>query len=189
MNENMESYTEFSNYLLDRGWKSEHMVLDEHNVNFVSLYNLDVNDVGTVIDITVPNGKKMSVMGINQLEKGQNIFDAYYMAIELADSKNNEISLYTHIRVIQESNTETFSFLARLFYADINLTKRRYDTDTKRYIVEPKAFSELYRFRYGFQLDSGQHFKIAAVNHVFNCAAIDNAHIKLRMPVDIWNRR
>src|SRR3972149_5105859 len=100
-------YTAYCDYLESRGWTREQITLDELNTNLVTLFGLAAGGTGTVIDIRAPAGQKISIMGTQQIPRG-------------ADA---EVPIFSKIRITKEKTSEAIVQLARVFYADVNLTK------------------------------------------------------------------
>lgn len=117
-------YTSYVDYLEARGWRREQLTLDELNTNLVTLFNLAAAGTGTVIDIRSPAGQKITVMGTQQVPRGADARSAHAMRIRLAGTNDVEIPAMTKIRITKEKTSEAITQLARIFYADINLTKQ-----------------------------------------------------------------
>jgi hypothetical protein len=175
-------YTAYCDYLESRGWRREQITLDELNTNLVTLFGLAANNTGTVIDVRAPAGQKISIMGTQQIPRGADARSAHALRIRLADTGDAEISVYTKIRATKEKTSEAIVQLARVFYADVNLTKQPGTNTTG---AQQKTDLEWYRFKQGVELNGEQHLKIIAVAPNI---AIDSSHIKFALDLDLWTR-
>jgi hypothetical protein len=175
-------YTAYCDYLESRGWRREQITLDELNTNLVTLFGLAANNTGTVIDVRAPAGQKISIMGTQQIPRGADARSAHALRIRLADTGDAEISVYTKIRATKEKTSEAIVQLARVFYADVNLTKQPGTANTG---ATQKTDLEWYRFKQGVELNGEQHLKIIAVAPNI---AIDSSHIKFALDLDLWTR-
>ena len=140
-------YTSYVDYLEARGWTREQITLDELNTNLVTLFGLAAGATGTVIDIRAPAGQKISIMGTQQVPRGADARSAHALRIRLADTADAEIPIFSKIRITKEKTSEAIVQLARVFYADVNLTKF---TGTAG--ATQKTDLEWYRFKQGVEL-------------------------------------
>lgn len=119
-------YTSYVEYLESRGWRREQLTLDELNTNLVTLFGLAVGATGVVIDVRSPAGQKISVMGTQQIPRGADARSAHALRIRIGTGTHEaqELDLFTKIRITKEKTSEAITQLARVFYADVNLTKQ-----------------------------------------------------------------
>lgn len=175
-------YTSYVDYLEARGWRREQLTLDELNTNLVTLFSLAAAATGVVIDVRAPAGQKISIMGTQQIPRGADARSAHALRIRLANTADTEINVFTKIRVTKEKTSEAVVQLARVFYADANLTKQLAGTGTG---ATQKTDLEWYRFKQGVELNGEQHLRIYAIAPDI---AIDSAHIKFALDLDLWTR-
>jgi hypothetical protein len=178
-------YTAYCDYLESRGWRREQITLDELNTNLVTLFGLAGGNTGTVIDVRSPAGQKISIMGTQQTPRGADARTAHALRIRLANTSDAEISPYTKIRVTKEKTSEAIVQLARVFYADVSLTKQQVTADPTGALALQKTDLEWYRFKQGVELNGEQHLKIIAVAPVLD---INSSHIKFALDIDLWTR-
>ncbi len=176
-------YTAYCDYLESRGWRREQITLDELNTNLVTLFGLAATNTGTVIDVRAPAGQKISIMGTQQIPRGADARSAHAVRIRLADTSDVEINPYTKIRVTKEKTSEAIVQLARVFYADMNLTKQIVGAGGGLNLQ--KTDLEWYRFKQGIELNGEQHLKIIAVAPDL---AISSSFIKFALDLDLWTR-
>jgi len=175
-------YSAYVDYLEARGWTREQITLDELNTNLVTLFGLAAGATGTVIDIRAPAGQKISIMGTQQVVRGADARTAHALRIRLANTADVEVPIFSKIRIIKEKTSEAIVQLARVFYADVNLTKQTGGSTTQ------KTDLEWYRFKQGVELNGEQHLKIILINTEAGTSAVDPAHIKFALDLDLWTR-
>lgn len=177
-------YTSYVDYLESRGWRREQLTLDELNTNLVTLFGLAAGATGVVIDIRAPAGQKISVMGTQQIPRGADARSAHALRIRLAGTGDTEIDPYVKIRITKEKTSEAVVQLARVFYADVNLTKQNSATGAGATALQ-KTDLEWYRFKQGVELNGEQHMRIYVINPGIS---VDSAHIKFALDLDLWTR-
>lgn len=178
-------YTSYVDYLEARGWAREQITLDELNTNLVTLSNLAAATTGTVIDIRAPAGQKISIMGTQQIPRGADARTAHALRMRLAGTVDTEISLTTKIRVTKEKTSEAIVQLARVFYADVNLTKNPTGGAGDVTAITFKTDLEWYRFKQGVELNGEQHLKVIAVTPNI---AVSTTFVKFALDLDLWTR-
>lgn len=177
-------YTSYCDYLEARGWRREQLTLDELNTNLVTLFGLAAAATGVVIDVRAPAGQKISIMGTQQTPRGADARSAHALRIRLADTGDTEINVYTKVRITKEKTSEAVVQLARVFYADVNLTKQQAVGLTAATALQ-KTDLEWYRFKQGVELNGEQHLRIYVISPDI---AVDSAHIKFALDLDLWTR-
>lgn len=178
----MPDYTGYVDYLQARGWVREQLSLDELNTNLVTLFGLGVGATGVVIDVRAPAGQKISIMGTQQIPRGADARTAHALRIRLAGTGDVEINPYVKVRITKEKTSEAITQLARVFYADVNLTKQ---LGTTAGLALQKTDLEWYRFKQGVELNGEQHLRIYTISPD---VAVDSAHIKFALDLDLWTR-
>lgn len=174
-------YTSYVEYLESRGWRREQITLDELNTNLVTLFGLAVGATGVVIDVRAPAGQKISIMGTQQIPRGADARSAHALRIRMGTGtvEAQELDIFTKIRITKEKTSEAITQLARVFYADVNLTKQ---TGANPQL---KTDLEWYRFKQGVELNGEQHLRIYVINPD---VTIDPDHIQFALDLDLWTR-
>lgn len=178
----LPDYSAYVDYLQSRGWTREQITLDELNTNLVTLFGLAAGATGTVIDIRAPAGQKISIMGTQQVVRGADARTAHALRIRLANTADVEVPIFSKVRIIKEKTSEAIVQLARIFYADVNLTKQVGASVTQ------KTDLEWYRFKQGVELNGEQHLKIILINTELLAIDVDPGHIKFALDLDLWTR-
>lgn len=176
-------YTSYVDYLESRGWVREQLSLDELNTNLVTLFGLALGATGVVIDVRAPAGQKISIMGTQQIPRGADARTAHALRIRLAGTTDVEINPYVKVRITKEKTSEAITQLARVFYADVNLTKQQVVGGAG--LSLQKTDLEWYRFKQGVELNGEQHLRIYVINPDIT---VDSAHIKFALDLDLWTR-
>jgi len=179
-------YSSYCDYLESRGWRREQLTLDELNTNLVTLSDVNHDATGVAIDVRAPAGQKISIMGTQQVPRGADARTAHSLRMYLAGTNDTEeINLNTKVRVTKEKTSEAVVQLARVFYADVNLTKNLGAMDATTY----KTDVEWYRFKQGVELNGEQHLRIYAINTEDNPSIMIEAdHTKFALDLDLWTR-
>jgi len=174
-------YTAYVDYLEVRGWAREQLTLDEFNTQLVTLTDVPANTTGVAIDTRCPAGQKISIMGVQQIPRGADARSAHSLRIRFADSDDNEIPLNTKLRLTKEKTSEAVVQLARIFYADANLTKNIGVLDDVRFKTDP----EWYRQKQGVELNGEQRFRIRTVN---STSVVDDGTTRFAQELDLWTK-
>lgn len=179
-------YSAYVEYMESLGWRRSQITLDEKNTRLVTTTSNPVGTTGAVIDIRCPAGQKMSIMGTQQIVRGADARTAHSLRLRLAGTSDAEINLFTKIRITKEKTTEDVVQLARVFYADVNLTKQTG--------ANPQLKNDLewYRFKQGVELNGEEHFFVYVVAESptggpnLPDVAIDTTHVKFSLDLDLW---
>ena len=180
-------YTNYVEYLEGLGWRRSQISLDEKNTRIVTTSGLAVASTGALVDVRCPAGQKMSIMGVQQVPRGQDARSAHSLRVRLAGTADVEINPYTKLRMTKEKTTEDIVQLARVFYSDVSLTRL-----VAANVYQPKDDSQWYRFKQGIELNGEEHFFLYAVAETptggpnLPDIAIDQTHIKFSMDLDMW---
>lgn len=185
-------YTMYVEYLEARGWRREQLTLDELNTTLVTLTDVGANATTVAIDVRSPAGQKISIMGTQQVARGADARSAHALRIRFSDSSDNELAFNTKIRMTKEKTSEAITQLARVFYADINLTKvpGGQAATTTQY----KTDLEWYRFKQGVELNGEQHLRIYIINTLGTVSApatptgLSKANYRFALDLDLWTR-
>lgn len=184
-------YSSYVEYLESLGWRRSQLTLDEQNTRIVTRTGLAAATTGQVIDVRCPAGQKMSVMGTQQVQRGADARTAHALRIRLAGTSDVEISQFTKIRLTKEKTTEDIVQLARVFYADVNLTKQVITATGGQALL--KDDSQWYRFKQGIELNGEEHFFIYVVSETptggpnLPDVAIEATHVKFALDIDMWS--
>jgi len=177
-------YDEYVAYLESKGWRREQLTLDELNTNIVTTQAIAAAGTNWCVDVRAPAGQKITVMGTQQVGAGADARSAHALRMRLSDSADgSEIQFRTKIRITKEKSSEAVIQLARVFYADVNLTKMQSTADdaTVHYKTDP----EWYRFKQGVELNGEQRLRVYAVSPNI---AIATTGVNFALDVDLWSK-
>lgn len=187
-------YDEYVAYLESKGWRREQLTLDELNTNIVTTQAVAASATGWAIDVRAPAGQKITIMGTQQVMAGADARTAHALRIRFADSSENELAYNTKIRITKEKSSEAIVQLARVFYADLNLTKipGGQAATTTQYKTDPEWF----RFKQGVELNGEQRMRVYIVNTLGTVAAaqvaapqnMPTANMRFALDCDLWSR-
>lgn len=187
-------YDEYVDYLESKGWRREQLSVDELNTNIVTLQAVGANSTNWAIDIRSPAGQKITIQGAQQISGGADARSAHALRIRFADSAENELAFNTKIRITKEKSSEAVVQLARVFYADVNLTKQAGAANTAT--VTYKSDPEWYRFKQGVELNGEQRLRIYIINTLGTIAAtqaavpanMPTANTRFSLDCDLWSK-
>lgn len=185
-------YDEYVDYLESKGWRREQLTLDELNTNIVLTQAVAANATNWAIDVRAPAGQKITIMGVQQTSGGADARSAHALRIRFSDSSENELAFNTKIRITKEKSSEAIVQLARVFYADVNLTKvpGGAGATTTQY----KTDLEWYRFKQGVELNGEQRMRVYVINTLGTVAqpavpaAMAAANVRFALDVDLWTK-
>lgn len=174
-------YDAFVHYMEQQGWRREQVRIEENDTNLVTTNSLSAEGSGTIVDIRCPAGNMMTIMGTSQIPVGRNPEMAYTLSLYVTDRDGKEISGNNKIRITKIKTSEAFIQLARVFYADISIT--RFRPDNERENIQKKAYNQLYRWRQGIALYGEEHLAIDVIN---SYSYIPSKNIKVKVDFDLW---
>lgn len=185
-------YDEYVEYLENKGWRREQISLDELNTNIVTRQAVAANATDWAIDVRAPAGQKITIQGTQQVGGGADARSAHALRIRFADSAENELAFNTKIRITKEKSSEAVVQLARVFYADVNLTKQAGAANTAT--VTYKNDPEWYRFKQGVELNGEQRLRIYIINTLGTIAQaavpanMPTANTRFSLDCDLWTK-
>ncbi len=192
-------YDEYVAYLESKGWRREQLSLDEINTNIVTTQAVAANATNWAIDVRAPAGQKITIMGTQQVSAGADARTAHALRIRFADSSENELAFNTKIRITKEKSSEAVVQLARVFYADVNLTKQPGNQGGVAAGSSPVTYKtdlEWFRFKQGIELNGEQRLRIYIVNTLGTVAAaqvaapqnMPTANMRFSLDIDLWSK-
>jgi len=185
-------YDEYVEFLENKGWRREQLSIDELNTNITTLQAVAAGATDWAIDVRAPAGQKITIQGAQQIAGGADARSAHSLRIRFADSSENELAFNTKIRITKEKSSGATIELARVFYADVNLTKQAGAANLAT--VTYKNDPEWYRFKQGVELNGEQRLRIYIVNTLGTIAQaavtanMPTANTKFSLDCDLWSR-
>ena len=190
-------YDDYVAYLEERGWRREQLTLDELNTNIVTTRAVAAGATTAAIEVRAPAGQKITMMGTQQVSAGADARTAHALRIRFADSSENELAFNTKIRMTKEKSSEAIVQLARVFYADVNLTRSPGGAGAVAAGSTPVTYKndpEWYRFKNGVELNGEERLKIYIINTYGTVAtpvvpaAMSAANVQFSLDCDLWSR-
>lgn len=184
------NYNNYVEYMESLGWRRSQITLNQNNTKLVTVSSVASGTTGNVIDIKVPAGQKMSVMGTQQVALGNDARTAHSLRVRFASTADVEVSLLTSVRITKEKSVEDVVQLFRGFYLDISYTKQELLAASNATLY--KTDMEWYRFKQGIEFNGEEHMIIGVVSEnptggpILPNVAIDSTHVKFAIDVDFW---
>lgn len=167
---NVPGYEEYVDYLIRNGWQREQLIIDQYNTNIITTCNLSEGTTGQIVEARCPGGRKISIMGMQQVPHGADARVAYSLGLYVTDDNGEEIRDDTKIRITKDRPSEYVIQLARVYYQDVKMTR---DGESS------------YRFRRGVELNGQDYLKIYIIESPKN---IRDTGVKFKMDADLWVR-
>lgn len=183
-------YSNYVEYMESQGWRRSQITLDEKNTRIVTVSSNTVATTAAIIDVRCPAGQKMSIMGTQQIVRGADARTAHAFRMRLAGTHDVELNPYTKIRITKEKTTEDIVQLARVFYADVSMTKQA--ALAQGNAEQRKTDDEWYRFKQGVELNGEEHLFVYVVATTPTGGpntpdiAIDSTHVLFALDLDMW---
>jgi hypothetical protein len=184
-------YKEYMDRLLERGYHRQLITIDQNSEDFVTVYGVSKGNSSKIASIRCPNGKIMSIMGIEQVPQGEDFLDtdldnldnldtdldnldthsdlAYPFGLKIIDKDGKEIPDDTKIRIVKDEPSVTLLQLEKLSYSDIKM----------------KNGEAMHRLKKNVEFRGGEYLIIHIINFQSD---IRSENIQLKMKADIWSR-
>lgn len=183
-------YTEYVAYMESLGWRRSQITLNQNYAKIVTVAGAAVGVGANIIDIRVPAGQKMSLMGTQQIARGADARTAHAYRVRFAGTSDAEINLLTSVRITKEKTVDDVVQLFRGFYLDISYTKQTLSAATATPLY--KTDLEWYRFKQGVEFNGEEHFITSTIAETPTGGpntpdvAIESTHVKFALDVDFW---
>ncbi len=183
-------YTEYVAYMESLGWRRSQVTLNQNYAKIVTVAGAAVATTANIIDIRVPAGQKMSIMGTQQISRGADARTAHSYRVRFAGTSDTEIALLSTVRMTKEKTVDDVVQLHRGFYLDISYTKQALLALSNSTLY--KTDLEWYRFKQGIEFNGEEHFITSVIAETptggpnLPDIAIEATHIKFALDVDFW---
>ncbi len=183
-------YTEYVAYMESLGWRRSQVTLNQNYAKIVTVAGAAVATTANIIDIRVPAGQKMSIMGTQQISRGADARTAHAYRVRFAGTADSEIDLLATVRMTKEKTVDDVVQLHRGFYLDISYTKQTSSgtASTPSY----KTDLEWYRFKQGIEFNGEEHFITSTIAETptggpnLPSVAIEATHVKFALDCDFF---
>ncbi len=120
----------------------KHLVLNETNLEYVTVYNGKIGSSNTIVDVTCPMNEIVSIKGEHEPKSD------YKLKLDLFDDEGTALFPFTAIMIAHDTSSERVDIPARVYYADISGKK-----DKRQY----------FSFAYNIELNAGDHLRFYIV--------------------------
>lgn len=183
-------YTQYVEYMEGLGWRRSQVTLNQNYAKIVTVAGAAVATTANIVDIRVPAGQKMSIMGTQQIARGADARTAHALRVRFAGTSDAEISLLTTVRLTKEKTVDDVVQLHRGFYLDISYTKQNLLAAANNTLY--KTDPEWYRFKQGIEFNGEEHFIISTIAETptggpnLPDIAIEATHVKFALDTDFF---
>jgi hypothetical protein len=187
-----DDYDVFVHEMLNDNWAREQIAVDQTNTNLAAVTALAAGATGTVIAITCPPGRVMSIMGTQQVPTASDRGTAHAFWMRLACG-NIEINELIHINIQKTTPSTAVVPLIKDIYQSLCLVAQRNAGNVLPISLGSgnlyKSDDQIHRFRKGIVLYGQETLQIQAVNT--NAAPTQQVlanNIQFSIDMDLWTR-
>ncbi len=192
-----QDYSEFVHEMEQDGWNREQITVDNTNTNLytapgIAGTNLAAGAGGTVIEVTCPPGRVMSIMGTQQVPAGADRATAHSFWMRLASSAT-EINELTHINIQKVTPSTAVVPLIKDIYQSMGIVQQH---NLQSFLVVASTVGNLYksddmihRFRKGIVLYGQERFQVQVVTTTpVPANFITVANTQFALDLDLWTK-
>lgn len=187
-----QDYAEFVHEMETDGWQREQITVDNTNTNLTTLYAVTAGAGGTVIEVTCPPGRVMSIMGTQQVPAGADRATAHSFWMRLA-SQANEIDELTHINIQKTTPSTAVVPLIKDIYQSLSIIQQH---NQNSFLVVASTVGNLYksddqihRFRKGIVLYGQEKLQIQTVNtNPVPGNTVTSTRTQFALDLDLWTK-
>jgi len=183
-----QDYSQFVEEMEADNWHREQIAVDNTNGNLAAVANLAAANSGTVITITCPPGRVMSIMGTQQVPAGADRSTAHAFWMRLA-SGPTEINELIHVNIQKTTpSTAVVPLIKDIYQSLCNVTQHN------RALVATlgdlyKNDEDIHRFRKGIVLYGQEQLQIQLVNTTAAAVTqVISANTQFSIDMDLWTK-
>ena len=193
-----QDYSVFVSEMMQDGWHREQITVDQTNGNISAVFAVAVagatSGANTVITITCPSGRVMSVMGTQQVPAGADRSTAHSIWLRLT-SLGVSINELTHINIQKTTPTTAVVPLIKDIYQSLSLVLQHNITTLNPPPANStegnlyKGDNEIHRFRKGIILYGQEQLQIQVVGTTampLQIVSANNTQFAIHM--DFWTQ-
>ena len=178
-----QDYSEFVNEMEQDGWEREQIAVDNTNTNLAATFAVTAGNTGTVIEVTCPPGRVMSMMGAQQVPAGADRSTAHAFWMRLT-SVGTEINELTHINIQKVTPSTAVVPLIKDIYQSLSIVSQRIAAGNLY-----KGDGDIHRFRKGIVLYGQERLQIQVVNTVaIPVNTVTAANTQFSVDLDLWTK-
>ncbi len=196
-----QDYSEFVHEMEEDNWHREQIAVDNTNTNLAATAAVTAGNTGTVITITCPPGRVMSIMGSQQVPAGADRGTAHAFWMRLASIATAEIHELTHINIQKTTPSTAVVPLIKDIYQSVSIIKQ-HTFDTLHVPVTLagvsgtpltgnvyKSDEEIHRFRKGIILYGQEQLQIQVVQTTAQpVQGVAAANVQFSLDMDLWTK-
>lgn len=183
-----QDYSQFVEEMEADQWHREQIAVDNTNGNLAAVANLAAANSGTVITITCPPGRVMSIMGTQQVPAGADRATAHAFWMRLA-SGPTEINELIHVNIQKTTpSTAVVPLIKDIYQSMCNVQQHN------RALVATlgdlyKSDEQIHRFRKGIVLYGQEQLQIQLVNTTAAAVTqVISANTQFSIDMDLWTK-
>lgn len=187
-----QDYSEFVHEMEEDGWEREQIAVDNTNINLAATFAVVAGNTGTVIEVTCPPGRVMSMMGAQQVPAGADRGTAHAFWMRLT-SIGTEINELTHVNIQKTTPSTAVVPLIKDIYQSVSLVAQRgaipFAVGQVASAALYKGDADIHRFRKGIVLYGQERLQIQVVNTAaIPVNTITAANTQFSLDLDLWTK-
>jgi hypothetical protein len=184
-----QDYSEFVNEMEMDGWEREQIAVDNTNTNLAATFAVTAGNTGTVIEVTCPPGRVMSLMGAQQVPAGADRGTAHAFWMRLT-SVGTEINELTHVNIQKTTpSTAVVPLIKDIYQSLSNIAQRVAGAVGVGSGNLYKGDGDIHRFRKGIVLYGQERLQIQVVNTVaIPVNTVTAANTQFSVDLDLWTK-
>lgn len=184
-----QDYSEFVNEMEQDGWEREQIAVDNTNTNLAQTFAVTPGNTGTVIEVTCPPGRVMSMMGAQQVPAGADRGTAHALWMRLT-SVGTEINELTHVNIQKVTpSTAVVPLIKDIYQSMSNVAQRVAGAVGVGSGNLYKSDDQIHRFRKGIVLYGQERLQIQVVNTVaIPVNTVTAANTQFSLDLDLWTK-
>lgn len=190
-----QDYSEFVNEMESDLWHREQIAIDNTNAALAAMTTAAAGATGTVITITCPPGRVMSVMGSQQVPAGADRGTAHAFWMRLASSAVGEIHELTHVNIQKTTpSTAVVPLIHDIYQSMAIVLQHNIDTMHPPGAASTvgnlyKADDQIHRFRKGIILYGQEQMQIQVVQTTAQAVqGVINTFTQFSLDTDLWTK-
>jgi hypothetical protein len=188
-----QDYSEFVAEMEADIWNREQIAVDNTNTNLAATTGLAAGNTGTVITITCPPGRVMSIMGTQQVPAGADRATAHSFWMRLASggsASNSEIDELTHVNIQKTTPSTAVVPLIKDIYQSVCAVQQHNRSVASRVTGDLyKNDDQIHRFRKGIVLYGQEQLQIQLVNTTaIPVTLVTAAFTQFSIDMDLWTK-
>ena len=200
-----ESYDKFVQDMMNDSWDREQIAVDQTNTSLTTIPgtggagNVAAGATASVIEVTCPPGRVMSVKGTEQVPQGADRASAHGFWMRLACGtsgvRGQEIDELTHVNIQKITPSTAVIPLIKDIYQSVSLYKAHNQNSLTAVAGATfgnyyKGDNEIHRFRKGVSIYGHDRLQIQVVStNAIATTQITGVNTQYSIDMDLWTKR